>query len=376
MKTIEWLNAQDGTPVEVLESLRELKGIKYSCNPDYPKLYVLNYCQINSPKYDAMVRECRSLVVEFDGEWRVVSRSFDRFYNYGEKGGEVDVTECVAYDKLDGSLICVFWYNNEWLYRTRKMIMPKVHINDDILNPTWDVVIEEALGETWMEDAETYKDNLEDPDRYYTFIFEVTSPYNQMVVKYEECKAHLLAIRSNTGGQYVRSQKFFKEAARRWGWVLPNRYTFETYEDCAVGAEELPNLEEGYVLYMYGVPVSKVKNPAYVAAHRLRGECSPTPRMVMDMILINEHDEYLALFPQESPRFEPYLKAWDALWKDVDHHWAIASDIIGQKEFAAYTKQQTCWPILFNMRKGMTPRESLTRMMHPGQRKQIEAYVQ
>ena len=45
-------------------------------------LYVLNYDQINSPKSNDIVKECRGLIL--DHEFNIVSRSLDRFFNWNE----------------------------------------------------------------------------------------------------------------------------------------------------------------------------------------------------------------------------------------------------------------------------------------------------
>jgi tRNA splicing ligase len=47
-------------------------------------LVVLNYNQINSPKLDPIVRECRGLILDRNSGYSVVARSFDWFWNYGE----------------------------------------------------------------------------------------------------------------------------------------------------------------------------------------------------------------------------------------------------------------------------------------------------
>jgi len=50
---------------------------------DYPDFVVLNYNQITSPRFNPIVDECRALILE-KGTWKVLCRSFDRFYNWQE----------------------------------------------------------------------------------------------------------------------------------------------------------------------------------------------------------------------------------------------------------------------------------------------------
>ena len=51
-------------------------------NPNVP-LVSLKYSQINSPKHNEIVKECRGLVLEKD-TWNVVAKPFKRFFNLGE----------------------------------------------------------------------------------------------------------------------------------------------------------------------------------------------------------------------------------------------------------------------------------------------------
>ena len=51
------------------------------------RVAVFNYDMIDSPKTDPIVAECRGLILSMD-DCSVVSRSFDRFFNFGEAGSE------------------------------------------------------------------------------------------------------------------------------------------------------------------------------------------------------------------------------------------------------------------------------------------------
>lgn len=76
MKVIEYIR------VHGLDSLTKEFGIKVK---EYEEqgLFVLNYDQIASPKMDAIVQECRGLIIDKNTE--VVCRPFDRFFNYGKQ---------------------------------------------------------------------------------------------------------------------------------------------------------------------------------------------------------------------------------------------------------------------------------------------------
>lgn len=185
MKTIEFLN-QYG----ILELCAQY-AIKVN---QWEDLYVLNYCQIDSPKTHDITKECRSLVVtQKNDEWVVVSRSFDRFFNYGEAGTEqYKIEDLIAYEKLDGSLIGLFFWNGEWLFRTRSMIMPETSVNG--FDTTWSQLITKALD--WPNCTAQLSEE-------YTYILELTSPVNRVVTRYQDTVAYLLAVRKNSDGSYI-----------------------------------------------------------------------------------------------------------------------------------------------------------------------------
>lgn len=332
------------TSLDALSRLNEATGVKHSIYAD--TLVVLNYCQINSKKTSAIAQECRSLVLEM-GTWDIVSRSFDRFFNYGEEPcPALNPTFLMAHEKVDGSLIGVFKYRRVWMYRTRSVIMPVGEINgwDKV---TWGSHIEKALGNNWQAMADTFVDR--------TFIMELTSRENKVVTKYgAEPELKLLAIRHNDG--YYSSHEALEFCVAQTDWKLFRRWTFETMTECVLAAKELRNLEEGFVMYnRHGEPVGKIKNPAYVAAHHLRGE-GLNPKRIKDLIIMNEVDEYLALFPEDKAVFWPYQDAFLYLIKDVTALWLHLNKFeLTQKEFAMSIQDVPYKGLLFTMRsKGVT----------------------
>ena len=70
---------------------------------DYPDRVVLNYNQIDSPRFHPVVDECRALILR-KGTWEVMARSFDRFYNVGEGEAwkDFDFSYARFDEKLDG----------------------------------------------------------------------------------------------------------------------------------------------------------------------------------------------------------------------------------------------------------------------------------
>lgn len=104
----------DNLNLPIIQDFEERYSVKVK---SYDDLYILNYrlddnLEIDENgvtlpdklKHNPMVKECRSLIL--DKKFDVVSRSFDRFFNYGETDhNEFNFNDFKVYDKADGSLI-------------------------------------------------------------------------------------------------------------------------------------------------------------------------------------------------------------------------------------------------------------------------------
>jgi RNA ligase len=98
----------------------EEKGlIVKQSHPSLP-LYIWNYsrtCQYES-KWDEVTLNCRSLITNFDGN--IIARGFKKFFNFEEhKENELPNESFEVYEKLDGSLILAFQYNNNWIISSK-----------------------------------------------------------------------------------------------------------------------------------------------------------------------------------------------------------------------------------------------------------------
>ena len=325
MQVIEFIK-QNG-----LQALTEQFAISVKQTDD---LLMLNYNQIDSPKTHPIVQECRSLILEA-GTLKVVSRSFDRFFNYGEALNvmpEIDWSRAVAYEKVDGSLIKIYCHNGHWYISTKGM----VYGDSDCMGygVTFKELVWKAIG---VSNDEEFQEKLDSCifDPLFTYIFELTSVENRVVKRYEGYKLYFLAARENSTGEYVSDdEKVWFENDEDVDFIhYPNEYKFNTPEDCIRTARELKDLDEGYVVYQDGVPIAKIKSPAYVAVHHIRGE-GLNPKRIMQLVLVNEQDEYISYFPEDSEVFKPYVLAKSLL----DHHivavYDAIKDIEDHKEFA------------------------------------------
>lgn len=294
----------------ILDDFAERYGLRIK---QYDDLYVINYAlddnveidENGQPlpdklKHNAMVKECRSLII--DKEFNVVSRSFDRFFNYGETDHkEFNFNDFKVYDKADGSLIKIYWYKDNWHISTKGTSDGSGEI------PNTKITFRDAI----LKDI--FKNNLVEFTQYLskenTYIFEYVSPINQVVVKYDSDKLILLAIRNKNTGFYAKDcqlEHLIHKANN------PNIIQVKSYEPKEINAlikyinNDIP-FNEGVVIVDNNFNRIKIKTTEYVHLHYLKGNIL-TDKKILTMIYDNAYKEYISYFPDEEPRFHEWFK--------------------------------------------------------------------
>jgi len=215
-------------------------------HPTYP-LIIWNYSpRVQYEKlWTPLLMMCRGLVTDFDGN--IKARSFPKFFNYEEhKPEEIPNEHYEVFEKMDGSLGILFYYENEWIMATRgSFTSPQAIKGKEILNKH-DI-------SAWR------KDN--------TYLFEIIYPENRIVVDYgqEEKLVLLGGFHTETGYEIPYSSLFFMaecgfELARLWK-------TWD--EDWKTLQKEISKQDEGYVVRFKNGFRMKIKGDEYVRLHKL-----------------------------------------------------------------------------------------------------------
>lgn len=361
-----------------LETLHEEFGIVVK---EYSDLVVLNYNQIDSPRFHYIADECRGLILE-KGTWDIVARSFKRFYNLGEghdKGAgsirltnfDDDTHQVIPFDlsrasiveKRDGSLITAYWYNNKWNFSTRGMAHAEGETNYGL-----------SFAEL-IKSATNYRDVLNLLNSFYkaeknSWVFELTSPANRVVTPYNETELTLLASVHKETGIEISPRKLAEIATNN---NIPSPYFVETdsWEDLVKLVEDLPSMEEGMVLVVdddcLNSPIRiKVKNSKFVAIAHMRQNGTLSPKNVLTLIMEDETEEYLSYFPEDKKYFDIVEKIYQEFIWDIGRIYASFHHLEDQKDFAItiqkhVTNKSQCG-FLFKMRKGIDLTEALQDM--------------
>lgn len=352
METLDFLKhwSKKESPDEALARLEDRFKIKIK---KYDDRVTLNYDQINSPKMETIVRECRGLILSYP-DFDVLCRSFDRFFNYGEGFETLDFPfeQSIIYEKLDGSLTHLYYDNKVWGVSSRSMAFAEgptsygsntfrdvfckaVRCEDKDLNGLFEDVLKDYQGFTW--------------------IFEMTSPETRVVKSYPDTAVYLTAVRDKISGRFIAPESMvhvFTDAGIPVR--LPQVFDLSSLEDLMEVMKGFNAVDEGFVCYhaQTGRRV-KVKNPAYLAIAHMRDNGMINPGRIIALVTMNETDEYFAYFPDDKEYFIPYQNAYRKLIYEAEVLWEKTKDIERQKEFALAVKDSPISAILFRLRKNM-----------------------
>lgn len=339
------LNVQKYLAKNSLDDLALEFGVKVNT---YADRVVLNYSMIDSPRFHPVCDECRGLILSMD-DLGILSRSFDRFYNYGEslehKG--IDFNTLVAMDKEDGSLINVYHDGVRWNAASRKLAFAEGNTDSggiffDLFCQALSCDVQKAFSHMPQEK---------------TYIFELCSRQNRIVKRYDSPQAYLLAVRDKYTGKYAgldMTAEFSRIISRQGASVLlPETYRFSSLPEIMDAMKQLDTLDEGYVCVEEATGLRvKIKNPAYLAVYHLRENGNINPKRIVNLIFMNDHEEYLTYFEEDRKYFQPYILAYQRLMHNIRENYARFKDIENQKEYALAVKDLPVRDILFQLRRG------------------------
>lgn len=278
------------------------------------KFFSLNYDQIEAKESDPLSQECRGLILSLSsyeeipftmenskknrsnicpGDTVILSYPMKRFFNAGqESAAEINWNDnnLAVLEKLDGTL-CHVWYNpiyKQWSVATRSVPEANIPINNSPL--TFRLLFEQALLDTINVKFDDFTKNL---NTRYTYCFELTSPLNRVVVKYDNYRVTLLSIRDLDSLQEI---DIFNNPI---GVPVVRKFNFDSLSETLDWVSTLNPLEyEGVVVLDSKFNRIKVKNAAYVAYNKSLDKLGSSDRNCLEIILLEKDDDVMQFLPE------------------------------------------------------------------------------
>lgn len=146
-------------------------------------------------------------------------------------------------------------------------------------------------------------------NRHYTYTFELVSPYNPIVIHYDEIKLYHTLTRNNDT---------LEEVNENIGIPKPAHYYLEDEADYKSFVEEMGENHEGIVVQDKYNNRVKIKTQTYFALHHLVANHCITLRKAIFLIWTNEQNELLSYFPEFISYFDQVKTQLDQVKIQLD----------------------------------------------------------
>ena len=226
---------------------------------------------------------------------------------------------------VHNSMIQVYWdwYEEKWFAATTGTAEGEGEVNNkngttfnDLFWETVDKVVRDKYGYSFNE--KLLNKNL-------IYVFELTTPYNIVVKPHGESSATVLTVR-NRETLVELSGKDLELVALSIGIPLVKSYDLNATNvgQLLKTLEGMPWHDEGYVVVDADFNRIKIKNPAYVAVHHLKGKSAE--HNIMVIIKTNEIEEFAATFPGRTEELYKLKEGYDALIIKLNGIWDELKD--------------------------------------------------
>lgn len=308
------------------QQLEDEHGVNARPNGTFDK-FTLNYDMIDARPGDSVSEQCRGLVIRpklnlfgrgtdewkdvVIGEFDVLARPMDRFYNHGDPHAvEIDWSHpsLKVYEKVDGTCIIMYWdpLHDKWHTGTRSVPeadlpiqVGHLAIGDTTFSGLFWTALEGMYDKGTQDGSYSFEGWIRNTfDKSLTYVFELVSPYNQIVVTYPEPLVYLLAVRRTVTGEEIPIEDIVLEHVKRpQVWSINDVTALATFVDQA----EPSKLEGAVVCVQVGDSFKreKVKNKTYVLAHKAKDTVMSSERNALECVILEKVDDIVPLVPRD-----------------------------------------------------------------------------
>jgi T4 RnlA family RNA ligase len=343
--------------IEVLNKYKE-DGLLYSqVHPSLP-LTIWNYAEKVQYEglWDEITLSCRGLVTDNNGN--IVARPWKKFFNM-EEGKHTPTSEFEVFEKMDGSLGILFYYEGNWVFATRGSFSSDQAIRGfEILK----------------------KYDYHKLQKKFTYLFEIIYDENRIVCRYDFEDLILLSmIETETGYEVNLYSDFedlrYKNLINNIGLKLVKRY--DGISDYTTLKGMISNNAEGFVIRFSNGDRMKIKGEEYLRLHKIMTNLSTTAVWGIlsngdniEELLIDVPDEFYDKIKSYTKDLrygfmliqEHAGKLYDSFYESTD-----GLTDVSKKDYAMWVQKQQkhLHPILFKMYDRKPYSEIIWKLMRP-----------
>ena len=326
------------------------EGLLYSqVHPTLP-LTIWNYTE--KVQYDGLWDEvtlsCRGLVTDDKGI--VVARPFRKFFNI-EEGKHIPTSLFDVYEKMDGSLIIVFWYDGGWVVASRGSFTSEQSVAAS-------KILFDKLGHNFSIGI--------------TYLFEFTAKWNRIVVDYGDEDNLTLLGAIQTDDETEATYEQLKMIARGANCDVVKRY--DGIKDYSILKDIIKDNQEGFVVRFSNGDRMKIKGEEYLRLHKIMTNLSTTSIWEvlstggnMDDLLKDVPDEFYKKIKDYEDElkfmFNTLSNEYVIFFRDIQN---VMDAVNGNRSNFAHIAKQYKYPsILFGMLDGKDVSPIIWKIVKP-----------
>jgi T4 RnlA family RNA ligase len=321
-------------------------------HPSLP-LTIYNYtakAQFDRYWIDATIH-CRGLVL--DDNYQPVARPLPKFFNLSEYQGTLPDGVPQIYEKLDGSLIILFYYQGQWEVASRGSFASEQSQMARVL-------------------LANYREDLDRLDRAYTYLFEIIYPSNRIVVDYGSSQRLVLlaAVNTQTGAELDHTQVNWIDRAQTYpATTLPEWLDSILHGRGSANEQTQSELHnhEGFILKWPNGFRLKYKLADYVRLHRIITRVQA--KDIWECLSQNQSlEQFLDSVPDEFYNWVKDTKrSLETKYREIETECQQAfKDLGDRRQTAMYFQTQKYPGVLFLMLDGRDYSQVIWKLIKPG----------
>lgn len=147
----------------------------------------------------------------------------------------------------------------------------------------------------------------------YTYICELTSPYNTVVTQYDSTSLHLIGVR-HVDGHYIHEHNDL--------FMKPKTIQCDSLDDVRDAVARLNHLsdnpKEGFVVTCNDTGIKvKFKNTVYLTIHRNLGSEELSDKTIKELVADGEESEVGVYFPDMESKFKDVVSKREVLIANI-----------------------------------------------------------
>jgi len=299
------------------ENWRDILAEKKIRLKEEGSLMICNYLP-GADFFDPAVQEARGIIIDLE-ELTPVCWPFRKFGNWQEPyADEIDWGSARVQQKLDGSIMKLWWdkRKNEWQWSTNSVIRAEEAQNNN-----------GVLFSSLIKSACDYQDIIRAEEDFLkkdcTYIFELVSPLNQIVVRYPVTRLFHIGTRNNVTG---REMDVDIRVIKPYEYDLGSLAQIEEFGNHLNDGSDYPSVE-GFVVVDKNWNRVKVKTRMYLDFHHRINNGNISKQAVLEDILEGRTaNEILERYPQGRRIVMYYLWQFEEMLDGIDKavHYARA----------------------------------------------------